>query len=337
MRYPGSARRLRNAGICCALASLLSSAPAAAQQSYIIPGILAGSGSLFDFDTKAQWGFGPTSPLYVDGEVQYGALPTVPRQDSFRFLIAAGVEIKRFGGNVHYENLNIGGYAQSLNHLGYNIRYRFIPFVILSGSEKTHLHKSEQERLIAKRQKEQDDAVATAPIISLDYDAIAYSSPLLTAGQLHSTRAILSFEWQITRWWTVVPKIDAYSYERDPTNDPAANTALSSGALRLYHIGPFAEGPYSGIFGAINSAQQIFSKVKINPLLNFVFAASRIQIDTPGVTAYSYFFGMERRFTRWDKWSITPAYEHINSNQTYGFFSVFLRYNFNEPYQPRNF
>jgi hypothetical protein len=167
----------------------------------------------------------------------------------------------------------------------------------------------------------------------VDVDFYSFTSPTLSTGTMALEQWAFTLHWKPHPRWTLLPKLEAYTYDRPPHTDAGADFALASRAIRLVRIGP--RGSYSGAFGAINSVQQLLTRWEFDRIFSLDVALSRINVDAPDQVGASLWVGLNRRLGYERKWIITPVYEHFKFGPTsYELYSVHLTYEANEPYVP---
>lgn len=320
------AHRLPECGLMLALLlSILLTRPAFAHRSFFNATVEAGSGSLAQQSVSGQWGITETSPFYFYGEASHEAFYLAPDDNSIRGLGEVGFESTHVGLAARGGYLSGPFESLALVQFGGTVFYRFVPWSTISNEESMFLKREERKAIIERHVRETNEALPKAPLLALSLDQFSVSSGLSKLASINPLRIEGSLRASFEPFWTFVPSISFYSYDTLPVADVAGNTSYASRALRLVRLGP--NGAYSGIFGLPDNTQQIYSQIKLFPLVQIDAAVTRVSLDTPSYIGYSFWIGFDRFLTGDKRWAVSPSYEqYFLEGQTYSYFTISFRY-----------
>ena len=328
-------RTLRLLLLSALVISTLLAEPALAHRSFFNATFESGTGDLADESLSGQYGFSKDSPFYLYGEMTHQAFYMVPDDVGYRALGEAGYESTHLGLSLR------GGYFsgpfESLTYkqFGGTFFYRFVPWNFMTMSEKLYLNHDERKSLNDHQTRGINESLPKAPLLALSLDQYSISSSLSQLASINPTRTMLWLYATLEPFWTFIPSVAFYTYNTLPSADLAGQTSYGSRALRLIKLGP--NGQYSGIYGCPDNTFQLYSEVKLFPMITIDAAITRASLDMPSYVAYSAWLGFDRFLNADKSWAISPSYEQVFlEGQLLSFFSVSLRYGAGTHYIPPN-
>lgn len=309
----------------------LQSTPANAHQSDATGEIQAGSNGLVRLAVQGHWGFAQQSPWYAAWQVSRNSFTVEPENEGFGGMAEVGREWRRFSFGARYGALKTTAYELTTYGAGLSGRLRFLPWEGLSSVEKSELSGEDKKQLAQQRERQSREAVPAAPVLIVDLDWLTLNSPQALDGGIEGQLASAFFVFRLKPWVNVTPGFFAFGYTGQPVTSGANLTVFSNPSIRMVKIGP--QGPLSGVFGVIESAQQLLLNFHISPHFGAQFAFTRVNVGAPDEDQLSYWFGVERRLGWENRWTVSSAFEFVQGPPSLtGYFTIRFRKELGPPF-----
>lgn len=273
------------------------------------------------------------TPLYIYGEAQHQVFYYYPDSNGYKALGELGYESTHLGLSLR------GGYfsgpfeSLTYNQLGGTLFYRFVRWNLMTTDESMFLNREERKAAADRNKRETNEDIPKAPLLGISYDQLSLSSAISKYPSISPLRLGLWLSATLEPYFTFIPSVSVFEYNELPSTDPAASSSYGSSALRLVRLGP--NGPYSGIYGCPTDTEQLYTEVKLFPMLQIDAALTRVSLDTPSSVAYSFWLGFDRFLSPDKAWAISPSYEQVFlGGQLLSYFTISLRFGAAERYLP---